>query len=82
MTLNTNSILIREYNHGDDIAKLDFTEDDGSDPLNVDNFFKTKVKHFLDSDLCSLFVVLYENNLVGCFTLFMNGISTKHLSER
>ena len=76
-----NHEFIREYGKGDDITKLDFRDIDGLDPLSVDDFFKTKALLYRDSDLCSIFVVLYENELVGCFTLSMNGIHRKYFSD-
>ena len=36
------NIDIRRYHKGDNLDKLDLTDDDGSDPLHVDEFFKTK----------------------------------------
>ncbi len=72
---------IKEYIKEDDLTKLDLTDVDGSDPLHVDEFFRTKAIMYQNNRLCSIWSVLYKDKLVGCFTLTMYSITNNKLEE-
>ena len=56
------NIDIRQYRKGDNLDKLDLTGDE-SDPLHVDEFFKTKAIAYQDNQLCSIWSVLYDDRV-------------------
>ncbi len=78
---NPTDITIREYQEDDDLTQLDLTDADGSDPLFVDKFFHTKAITYQNNRLCSIWSVLYDDQLVGCFTLTMHSIINNKLEE-
>ena len=82
VTSSLKEYRIRVYRSGDKIADLDLTDDDGSDPLGVDEFFKNKAEFFLKKRFCSIFIILYHEKIVGCFTLSMHGIQKKYVNDK
>lgn len=75
-------LTIRKSINGDDYSKLDFTEEDGTDPLKVNDFFHTgKAETFQQNKLASIWCVEHKGKLAGCFTLSMFAISTGKLSD-
>jgi GNAT superfamily N-acetyltransferase len=67
-------------NSSDDISKLDFTEDDGTDPLLVDEFAKSKAISYHQNKLSTVRVVKCNNIVVGYFAVSMFSISIEQLA--
>ena len=76
-------LKIRELDDNDSFENLDFTdEEDGKDPLSVNEFFHSKkATEFNKQKLSSVWSVLYQDELVGCFTLSMFAINTGKLEQ-
>lgn len=82
MTIDTNRLVFTTFSkEGDDFSKLDFTEDDGSDPLSVDDFIRNRVMLYLSNSLCAAYTVRYEGQIVAYFTASMSAIETKRLVD-
>jgi hypothetical protein len=80
MTIDTNRLVFTTFSkESDDFSALDFTEDDGSDPLGVDDFIRNRVMLYLSNNLCSVYTVRYEGQIVAYFTVSMSAIETKRL---
>lgn len=60
--------------NGDDISVLDCTEQNGTDPLGVQDFLKTKAVIYSRNNLTSLWRVKYDTKIVAFFTLSMSSI--------
>lgn len=74
-------LKIREIENTDDISKLDFTDDDKTDPLEVNAFFHSpKANEYQKQKLTSIWVVFYKDELVGCFTLSMFAVGIVKLA--
>lgn len=65
----------------DDFSALDFTDDQGTDPLGVDDFIKKRVQEYLKNNLSTIYSVKYDGRLVGFFTLSMFAIQVKELQD-
>ncbi|CUR51337.1 putative acetyltransferase (GNAT) family protein [Nitrosotalea devaniterrae] len=63
-----------------DISKLDFTEEDGTDPLLVDEFAKSKARSYHQNKLSTVRVVKYKDIVVGYFAVSMFSISVEQLA--
>ena len=75
------NLKIREIEENDDVSKLDFTDDDKTDPLEVNAFFHSpKANEYQKQKLTSIWVVFYQDKLVGCFTLSMSAVGIVKLS--
>lgn len=82
MTIDTNRLVFTTFSKdGDDFSKLDFTEDDGSDPLGFDDFIRNRVTLYLSNNLCVAYTVRYEGQIVAYFTASMSVIETKRLVD-
>ncbi|MBI3639318.1 MAG: GNAT family N-acetyltransferase [Thaumarchaeota archaeon] len=64
-----------------DLSKLDFTEKDGTDPLGVDEFAKSKALSYHPNKLCTVRVVNHESEFVAYFTVSMFAISVELLDR-
>lgn len=65
----------------DDFTKLNCKENDGSDPLGVDDFIKNKAKLYRKNNLSTVYAVRYEDKIIAFFTISMSAISLEKLSE-
>lgn len=65
----------------DDLAKLDCTEEDTSDPLHVNEFIHDHARLAHDSKLTAVYTVKYQRRLVACFTVSVFVIKAKKLSR-
>lgn len=74
-------IKIRTYSSKDKLKKLDFTEDDNTDPLDIADFIKTKSDIYHSSRLTSMWSVIYRGKLVGFFAISMNALATDNMHE-
>lgn len=72
--INPDDLDIDVVSVGDDIAVLDCTEPDGTDPLGVQDFLKTKALIYSKNNLSSLWRVKYKEKIVAFFTLSMSSI--------
>lgn len=68
------------FSPSDDYSGKDFTEDDGTDPLGVDQFIRTKASVYDSSDLSRVYTVRYDGEIVGFFAASMSAIEIKRLS--
>lgn len=64
-----------------DIASLDFTEDDGADPLGVQEFASKKALDYHNNKLSTVRVVKYHGNVVAYFAVSMSAISIEDLDS-
>ncbi|MEM2786463.1 MAG: GNAT family N-acetyltransferase [Nitrososphaerales archaeon] len=77
-TIDANRLVFTTFSkEGDDFSKLDFTEDDGSDPLGVDDFIRNRIMLYLSNNLCAAYTVRIE----AYFTASMSAIETKRLVD-
>lgn len=74
-------VTINVISNDDNIKGLDFTEDDKSDPLLVQDFIKNKSEIYQKNNLTSLWAVKYDNVLVGFFALSMNSLKKDSMEE-
>ena len=65
----------------DDILKLDCTETDGSDSLNVNEFIHKHAIKSHNAKLTTVYMVRYKNEIVACFSLSMFVIKEKKLTK-
>ena len=79
--VNPKEIRIRLYSKKDKLKNLDFTENDHTDPLEIDNFVKTKSDFYHSNKLTSMWSVRYQGNLVGFFAMSMNALATDNMQE-
>jgi GNAT superfamily N-acetyltransferase len=64
-----------------EIPKLDFTEYDGSDPLEIHKFYYNDLRRYQESKLGATRIVRYRGKLVGYFTVSMNAIELEKLGK-
>lgn len=72
--INPDDLDIDIVSGGDDISILDCTEQDGTDPLGVQDFLKTKASAYSKNNLTSLWRVKYKGKIVAFFSLSMSSI--------
>lgn len=65
----------------DNLNSLDFTEDNGTDPLGVNSFVQEKSSLYSKNKLSAVWVVRYEGELIGFFSLSMFAIEVRELAE-
>lgn len=63
------------------LPKLDLTEDDGSDPLEIDRFFHNDLEKYHNNKLSTVRLVRIDGKIIGYFTVSMNGIELNILSK-
>lgn len=61
------------------LPKLDLTEDDGSDPLEIDHFFRNELKKYHDNKLSTVRFVKTDEKVIAYFTVSMNAIEVNIL---
>lgn len=72
------NLKYKPINNAKVLELLDFTETDGSDPLEVSAFAHNKAHHYKDYQLAKIWVVLNETReVVAFFTTSMTSIGTK-----
>lgn len=64
-----------------DLSVLDCTEDDGSDPLDVQRFVRENARIFQGANLTTVYIVKYEQEIVACFSASMSAINVERLSK-
>jgi predicted GNAT family N-acyltransferase len=63
------------------LPKLDLTENDGSDPLEIGHFFHNDVQKYHNNKLSTVRLVMASGKVVGYFTVSMNAIELSILSK-
>lgn len=63
----------------DDFSDLDFRNNDGSDPLKVDEFIHENPKQYTDNHISTIFIVRYHEEIIAFFTLSMSNIGKKKI---
>lgn len=81
MKVDQTKLTFSPLSDNDNLRFLDFTKEDGSDPLGVDNFAKEKAVSYHNNKLSTVWVVRYENELVAFFSLSMFAIEIGKLAE-
>ncbi len=66
----------------DNLLDLDFTEEDGTDPLGVNAFLKQKASEYRKNNLTAIHAVRLDGKLVAFFTLSMFAIQVKELQDK
>lgn len=64
-----------------DLPKLDFTEKDKSDPLEIHKFYYNDLQRYQESNLSTVRLVKIEDKIVGYFTVSMNAIELDKLGK-
>lgn len=64
-----------------EIPKLDFTEDDGSDPLEIHKFYYEDLKRYQENKLSTVRFIKSKGIIVGYFTVSMNAIELDKLGK-
>lgn len=62
------------------LPTLDFTEDDGSDPLSINDFYHNQSPRYIESNLSKVWIVKSGKNVVAYFTVSMSTIELDKLS--
>lgn len=66
----------------DNFSNLDFTENDGTDPLGVDIFLKQKALEYRKNNLSAIYTVRVDGELAAFFALSMFAIQVKELHDK
>ncbi|SMH71281.1 GNAT family N-acetyltransferase [Candidatus Nitrosotalea okcheonensis] len=66
---------------GDDLSLLDFAESDGTDPLGVAEFARTKAAKYHENKIATVRVVRDKKEIVAYFTVSMSAISVDILAS-
>ncbi len=66
----------------DNFSNLDFTENDGTDPLGVDIFLKQKALGYRKNNLSAIYTVRVDGELAAFFALSMFAIQVKELHDK
>lgn len=69
------------YQQGTKLPKLDFTEDDGSDPVEIDHFFHNDLEKYHNNKLSTVRLVQLAGKIVAYFTVSMNAIELNVLDK-
>ena len=73
---------VRPNDKGDnDVFKLDCREPDGSDPLDVHDFLKTKALDYHRGKISTVFLVKQNKRVVAFFTLSMTSLESSRFSD-
>lgn len=65
---------------GEKFQNLDFREDDNSDPMEIDSFFKNKRETYHKNNLSRVWIVREKDTPIAYFTTSMNSIEIDFLS--
>jgi hypothetical protein len=68
MKVDPDKLSFELFATNDDFSTLDFIEEDGTDPLGIDDFIKNKLNDYLQNNLTSIWKVRYEGHIVAYFT--------------
>jgi predicted GNAT family N-acyltransferase len=66
----------------DDISKLDCTDEDKSDPLQVNEFIHNHARTAHEAKLTAVYVVKHAKKIISCFTVSMFVIKAKRLVDK
>ncbi|MDP3779997.1 MAG: GNAT family N-acetyltransferase [Nitrosopumilaceae archaeon] len=69
------------YHEGIKLPKLDFTEDDGSDPVEINRFFHNDLDRYHSNKLSTVRLVQLAGKIVAYFTVSMNAIELSVLDK-
>ncbi|MEW6605630.1 MAG: hypothetical protein AB1351_13215 [Thermoproteota archaeon] len=67
MKVDPDKLSFELFTTSDNFSALDFTEEDGTDPLGIDDFIKNKFSDYLQNNLTSIWTVRYEGHIVAYF---------------
>lgn len=78
------NLRYKPFSDGEQFPSLDFTSDDGSDPLGVNRFFHNDLPTYRQNNLSAVWIVRDGVVPVAFFTVSMNAIEVKtlHVSEK
>ncbi len=62
------------------IPKMDFTEENGKDPMNIQEFYNKELKKYEKNNLSKIRLLKKDGEFVGYFAVSMNGIELEKLS--
>lgn len=79
--IDANKLEFGIYSPLEDFSNLNFTNRDGSDPLDVDAFIHGNPQDYVENNISAIYTVRYEHNLVGFFTLSMSNIGKGKLQS-
>lgn len=78
--INPDKLQFDKLTENDRLSQLDCTEKDGSDPLEIQKFVQGNAARFQKANLSAVYVVRYEDEIVGCFSLSMFAINVERLA--
>jgi GNAT superfamily N-acetyltransferase len=81
INVDLDRLNIRPLNRDDDISILDCTEDDGTDPLNVQDYLSKKAHLYHDGRASTVYVVEQDQRILAFFTLSMAGIKSDKIAQ-
>ena len=79
--ISINKLTFKLLVDSDELSKLDCTELDGTDPLEVNDFIHKHAKTAHNAKLTAVYVVRYNRKIISCFTVSMFVIKARRLSE-
>jgi GNAT superfamily N-acetyltransferase len=79
--IDPNNLFYDNFSEYDDFSQLDFTDPDGSDPLEIDKYIKSNPSKYVKNKISTIYSVKYNNKPIAYFTLSMAAIKTQHLLE-
>lgn len=79
--INRDKLSFSISTEADDFSKLNCKENDGSDPLGIDDFIHNKAKLYRKNNLSTIYAVRYEGEIIAFFTTSMGAISVEKLSK-
>lgn len=79
--INPDDLDFSHFTPKDDFSSNDFTDEDGSDPLGVDEFIRKKARLYEDSNLSRVYTVRYDGKVVAFCAVSMSAIEVKKLAD-
>ncbi|MBA3749822.1 MAG: hypothetical protein H0X03_02815 [Nitrosopumilus sp.] len=80
--LDPNKLKFKTYDPTiDSLSDLDFSQNDGSDPLLVDQYVKCNLSKGIVRDNYKIYIVKYEGSIIAFFTLSMSVICSNNLCD-
>lgn len=73
------NLRYKPISDGESFTVLDFTTDDGKDPLGVNKFFHSDLQTYRKNNLSTIWIVKDSDEPVAYFTMSMNAIEVKEL---
>lgn len=74
------NLRYRPFSNSDTFPPLDFTNDDGKDPLGVNGFFHNNLQTYRQNNLSTVWIVREDTTPIAYFTVSMNAIEVKELA--